>query len=409
MGASRRWAGPDGRYEFQPSLATAKQLSMYVHTRTLSWIAKRGVLPAPRQWRRAVYTTGFALAYGALVGTVSIARWLDGLFYPEFRRTPIQPPLFVVATPRSGTTYLHHLLSLDSDRFVSFRLYQTLAPSILLDRCIGQLAELDAETGLGLAQLVDAIDNRMFTDWDHIHRVGLRAYEEDENLFVYSLATPALYLLIPCLRQLPELANIESFGRRAVERLASDYRESVQRLVYLSGGTRVPLLKTVLFPSRLSVVDAAFPEARYVHVVRDPMQAIPSAVSMFHTMWQAHSPHIEATSADTRALAKMFVDHYGVLSEQRASLPAERCTTVHYEALVNDPVGSVERIYRAFGLPLSTSFVERLAAAARAATRFRSRHQYQLERFGLTPADIESALFYYRRECDQSSVGAGLA
>ena len=44
------------------------------------------------------------------------------------------PPVFVIATPRAGTTYLHHLLALDEERFVGFKLYQTIAPSILLER-----------------------------------------------------------------------------------------------------------------------------------------------------------------------------------------------------------------------------------------------------------------------------------
>ena len=165
---------------------------MYVHSRTLSWLARRGVLKNALTWRRGAYTAGFALAYTTLLGAVAFARWLDTWVYPEFRKTPIPAPLFVVATPRSGTTYLHHLLSLDDERFVSFKLYQTVAPSILLDRLVDNLHSLDQQTDLGLGQLIDAIDQRMFTDWDDIHRVGLRAYEEDENLFIYALASPAL-------------------------------------------------------------------------------------------------------------------------------------------------------------------------------------------------------------------------
>lgn len=380
---------------------------MYVHTRTLRWLARPDVVRETLSVRHAAFTALMALAYGALVGTVSVARWLDTLVYPTFRRTAVPPPLFVVATPRSGTTYLHRLLSLDADRFVSFKLYQTLAPSILLDRVIDHLAKLDAETDLGLAALLDGIDKRMFTDWNEIHRVGLRAYEEDENLFVYSLATPALYLLFPTIRQLPELANIESFGQPALDRLTIDYRESVRRLVYLSGGDRIPLLKTVLLPSRLPVAEAAFPDARYVHVLRDPNQAIPSAVSMFYTMWRTHSPHLKENSPNTRALADMFVEHYMILSKQRRALPSGRCTTVHYESLVTDPVGCVERIYEAFELPFSQEFRERVRTAARAAKNFRSRHNYRLDQFGLTQADIARATDQYQLEVDSAAARVG--
>jgi len=371
---------------------------MYVHSRTLSWLARRGVLQNALTWRRGVYTAGFAMAYTTLLGAVSLARWLDTLVYPEFRRTPIPSPLFVVATPRSGTTYLHHLLSLDHERFVSFKLYQTVAPSILLDRLVDQLHALDQQTDLGLSRLVDAIDQRMFTDWDDIHRVGLRAFEEDENLFIYALASPALYLLFPYIQALPELADLRSFEARALTRLSTDYRESVRRLVYLSGGAHTPLLKTVLLPSRLQVAETAFPDARYVHVVRDPRQAIPSAVSMFHAMWRTHSPEIEANSEATRALARMFVDHYRALGEQRRSLPESRVTTVRYEALMEDPVASVESIYRALGLEMHDAFRERVQAAVRAAGGFKSRHRYGMDQFGLSAADLELALGEYQAE-----------
>jgi LPS sulfotransferase NodH len=349
-------------------------------------------------WRRGVYTAGFALAYSTLLGTVSFARWLDSVLYPKFRKTPIPSPLFVVATPRSGTTYLHHLLSLDDERFVSFKLYQTVAPSIVLDRMIDQLHALDKQTELGLSLLLDAVDRRMFTDWDEIHRVGLRAFEEDENLFVYALASPALYLLFPFVRELPELADVRSFGSAAVQRLAREYRESVQRLLYVCPGARTPLLKTVLLPSRLEVAETAFPDARYIHVIRDPRQAIPSAVSMFHTMWRSHSPAIAQNSDDTRALAHMFVDHYRRLAEQRRSLPAERVVTVRYEALVEDPVASIGRIYRRLGMPVSERFLARVQHAARTAADFKSRHRYQLEQFGLSAQDLGLALEEYRAD-----------
>ena len=375
---------------------------MYVHSPTLTWLARRGALHKALTWRRGAYTAGFALAYTTLLGAVSLARWIDTWAYPEFKKTPIPSPLFVVATPRSGTTFLHHLLSLDDERFVSFKLYQTVAPSILLDRMVDQLHTLDRETDLGLNQLIDAIDQRMFTDWDDIHRVGLRAFEEDENLFVYALASPALYLLFPFIRELPELRDVRSFGAAAVQKLALEYRESVRRLLYVSksasGDVRVPLLKTVLLPSRLDVAEMAFPDARYIHVLRDPRQAIPSAVSMFHTMWRSHSPNIAQNSDDTRALCSMFVDHYRLLAEHRRSLPANRLLTVRYEALVEDPVASVERIYRTLGLEVTDRFLARVRRAAESAAKFKSRHRYQLDEFGLSSADLGPALDEYRAE-----------
>jgi hypothetical protein len=365
---------------------------MYVHTRTLGWLVRRAFFRKPFSVRRCLYAAGFGFGQAMLGAVVTLARALDRLQYPEFTALPVPAPLFVIATPRSGTTYLHHLLELDEERFFSCKLYQTILPSIALDRGLRRAGELDAATGRVFGRLIDAIDSRMFTDWEAIHRVSLRSAEEDENLFVSSLTSPALYLLFPFIRELPEFVEISRLGRRAVRRVADDYRETLRRWVYLEGDARTPLIKNVLLPSRLAVSDRAFPAARYVHVVRDPREAIPSAVSMFYAMWQSHSPNIAARSPATRALADMFLHHYRLLCDEGRKRPSDRWVQVRYEALVEDPVGTVERIYAAFGFPVSAAFRARLAHAAGEARRFKSRHRYDPSEFGLTEDDLRAGL-----------------
>lgn len=365
---------------------------MYVHARTLGWLVRRALFRRPFSFRRCFYAAGFGFAQVTLGPVVALARAFDRLAYPEFSALPVPAPLFVIATPRSGTTYLHHLLELDEERFFSCKLYQTILPSIALDRALHGAAELDASTGRLLGRLTEAIDSRMFTDWEAIHRVSLRSAEEDENLFVSSLTSPALYLLFPFIRELPEFVEISRLGGRAVRRVAEDYRETVRRWSYLERHARTPLIKNVLLPSRLIVSDRAFPAARYVHVVRDPREAIPSAVSMFYAMWQSHSPHIPADSPATRALADMFLQHYRLLCDEGRKRPSDRWVQVRYESLLEDPVATVERIYAAFGFPMSAQYRARLEHAADGARRFKSRHRYDLSEFGLTEHDLRVGL-----------------
>jgi len=365
---------------------------MYVHAKTVGWLTRRSAGNGGLTLRKGLYTSGFALAHAFMCSSVSIARWLDRFLYPDFELTPVTPPVFVIATPRSGTTFLHHLLALDDEHFVSFKLYQTLAPSVLLERAIAAIRGLDERARLGLGRVLDAIDRRMFTAWNGIHRVGLRADEEDENLFVYSLVSPALYMLFPAIQAMPELIDLSGFTQQSLRRLAHDYRETVRRLLYVSGGQRTPLIKNVLLPSRLPVAKLAFPNARYVHIVRDPREAIPSAVSLFYAMWQTHSPAIAPDSPATRALADMFLKHYRLLCDEDQQQPPESWITVRFESLVADPVGTVSLIYEALGMPVTDRFRERLEQAAADGRRFKSRHAYDLARFGLTEDDLRNAL-----------------
>lgn len=365
---------------------------MYVHVRSLGWLASRGLVKGPLSFRRVAYTFGFGLAESLLGGTLSLARSLDRLVYPELSRAPVPEPLFVLATPRSGTTYLHQLLALDEERFASCKLYQSIAPSIVLDRSIDWLSGLDGLAGRILGGLVEAIDRRMFTDWDGIHRVSLRSWEEDENPFVLSLTSPALYLLFPVVRELPEFVEISRLGRRVIRRVARDYRETVQRWVYLSGSERTPLIKNVLLPSRLPVAARAFPDARYIHILRDPRESIPSAVSLFYAMWQSHSPSIAADSPAVRALADMFLTHYRLLLEEAQKQPSDRWIQVRYASLIEDPVGTIERIYETLGFSVSDTFRARLEQAASKGRSFKSSHSYDLGEYGLTEDDLRAGL-----------------
>ena len=52
-------------------------------------------------------------------------RLLDEVFYPNYRKTKLKDPVFIISNPRSGTSYLHRLLCLDEDRFTYFMLYHT--------------------------------------------------------------------------------------------------------------------------------------------------------------------------------------------------------------------------------------------------------------------------------------------
>jgi hypothetical protein len=63
---------------------------------------------------------------------------------------------------------------------------------------------------------------------------------------------------------------------------------------------------------------------------------------------------------------------------------------VHYDDLVTDPAGTVEGIYRHFGLPLTSAAadaIRALAASSRAGGR--SAHRYTLDDFGLTGDEVD--------------------
>lgn len=368
---------------------------MYVHWPTWRYILRRSLRDAPHAPRRATRVAQLAAAHGTLLPLVRTGRALDPWLYPDLRNQRTLEPVFITATPRSGTTLLYRLLSLDDARFASVRLYQSLLPSVLLERSVRQLARADRHHGAHLRRLLEAIEQRWLAGWSDIHPLGFEHLEEDESHFVYAALSPGMYLLHPFPDELPHLWRLDAMRTDIRRAVARDYQGTLQRLVFAAGGAQTPLIKNVLLAGRLQTVRQAFPDARFICLVRHPYESIASAVSMFHRMWRTHSPQLGPRSAAVRALAAMWIEDYRRLHTMGQQLPAHQWLTLPYGSLVAHPRESVLRIYRWLGAEPSAEFLQRLQRQIEQERHFRSRHRYRLEDYGLSRAHIFEAL----RDC----------
>jgi hypothetical protein len=69
----------------------------------------------------------------------AVCMHLDRLFCAGYRRIQIEKPVFIVGNARSGTTLFHRLLCGDEDRFVYFRTWEILFPSLVQKKAIRAL------------------------------------------------------------------------------------------------------------------------------------------------------------------------------------------------------------------------------------------------------------------------------
>ena len=338
-----------------------------------------------RRWRsprRILWTIISILSVTTVYGLNVVCRLLDEVLFPGYRSVTVRPPVIIVATPRSGTTYLHGLMACDRKNFACFKLYQTLLPSVTIYRIIDRIANLDHRIGGPIASLLRRMDRRLFGGWERIHPMGLAGPEEDEGLFLFTFATPAIYMLFPFFREVAALRfadRLPDWKRRAI---GAYYRNSVKRFIYATGGdTRILLLKSVLFNSRMKIVMDAFPGARIVYLVRSPYEAIPSFVSMFTAFWKVHSPDIPRDSETAREWAELAMEYYRYFHDNRRHLDASNVIEVRYDDLIGDPIGTIGGIYSRFKMDMAPEARDRMAAEAGKTGGFRSAHDYSLEEF----------------------------
>ena len=115
---------------------------MYLNIGLTSRALFHSYLGQPFRLRRWLITTFFMLLLSSFWVVVALGRALDHVFFPGFRRQKIRRPVFIIAPPRSGTTFLQKLLAQNREVFAPVLMYQTIFPSIFLQKIILGIANL---------------------------------------------------------------------------------------------------------------------------------------------------------------------------------------------------------------------------------------------------------------------------
>lgn len=310
---------------------------------------------------------------------------LDHLFFPSHRRLAIRQPVFVIGNPRSGTTLFHRLLSHDQEHFHSFRTWEILFPSILQQRVIAGLGRRDARRGGTLRRRIEAFEARRLGSFAKIHQIGLFLPEEDGKLLLHVLASPDLTWFFPP----EEFGPLTRFDREIApglqQRILAFYAGCIRRHASVWGRDRQLLSKNPFFTGKIRALRQAFPDCRFVCLVRNPLETIPSTINMTRTIMKIPVGPNEMLD---RAIYAQLKDYYLYALEQLSDMPAERCAFVTYDELVRAPDQVVTELYRRFGLDISPAFAAQLTAETCAVRERQSAHRYSLADTAITQAEI---------------------
>jgi hypothetical protein len=342
------------------------------------------------------------LSLWALVNAVCLQ--LDRILFPGYRKLRIRNPVFIVGNARSGTTLFHRLLCGDEERFVYFRTWEVLFPSLLQKRMIRALAAGYSRIFPDSFQRLAAWERRQLQSLKAMHPIGIDKPEEDEFLLLIPFASATLAVFFPYVDRLQELVHFDGRPARVRQRIMRFYRECVARQLYLHGGDRTLVSKNPSFVTKLQSLAQEFPDAKFVYLIRNPFETIPSLLKLMRTIWQGlglDSDHIESS---TRQLAEGCMRDYRYAIEVLSELPEDRYAIVEYTDLVADPRAAVEQVYDRLKLSISADFKGRLAAERSRQRRYQSENVYSLEEFGISQAEVSQGLagilerFGYRPE-----------
>ncbi|MDE0050115.1 MAG: SDR family oxidoreductase [Rhodospirillales bacterium] len=316
--------------------------------------------------------------------------------HPEIEREEIERPVFVAGINRTGTTFLHRLLSRDP-QFWALRRYELTEP-VLSTGEYGTVAwtaedprRVYAEELLSATGAIDALAG--------LHRVDMSEPEEDFMLLWLAFRTWAFTIA----HYVPEYGRwLAAAGSREVY---AHHRYVMQNFTWQRRqrepeGQQHWLLKAPFHLRELEALLEAYPDAVFIQTHREPVE--------FMASWNSLAERLRGFATEPRPPHETGAEQLAFMSGMlngamrfRAANPAleERWVDVRYADLVADPMAVARDIYARLGWPL-----EKAAAGAMEdwldlqaeQRRHEPRHEYSLEDYGLTPAAVDAAFAPYR-------------
>lgn len=285
---------------------------------------------APRYWHRAAILTA-----GSVLNSWYCRRE-ERTYGDLLDRVTAPPPVFILGHWRSGTTLLHHLLALD-DRFAYPNLYEVFFPHTFL-------CTEDDRAGL-VASLIPR--TRVF---DNVTQ-GLDLPNEDEfATAAASLCSPYLWWAFPRnARRYERYLTFRGVPKDEVDRWKAAFVTFMKKLTIRHN--RPLLLKSPPHTGRVALLRDLFPDARFVHVHRDPYTVFRSTRHMNDVLTRS----LQFQKPDTSDLDEAVIRRYRMMHDayfdERGRVPDGRLHEIAFHDLERDPVGQIRGIYEALGLP----------------------------------------------------------
>ena len=170
------------------------------------------------------------------------------------------------------------------------------------------------------------------------------------------------------------------------------YRSCLQRRLFASGPKKMILTKATQSSGAVESLLEAFPDAKFITIIRHPYKSVASHVSVFWPVWQAHSPAMKKDGPESKAYARLAVRWFQHLFQFRLKVNPRQYYCIDYRDLTRDPKAALEKLYEHFGWTMSPALQEKLAAATQQQRDFKSKHEYKLEEFGLSKEWIQQEL-----------------
>lgn len=315
-------------------------------------LADNGFRVSPAYWHRAAVIT---LASLSNAGFAAVEAWR---FDKVIARAPLpRAPLFILGHWRSGTTLLHELLAQDTAQFQFPNTYQVVNPLTFLTT-----EHLTTKLFPWLIPATRPMDNMT---------MSFTSPQEDE--FAPLLMTLfSLYLGISFPHRMDHYDRYMTFHDVPAADVQAWQTAFVAFCKKLSlNDRRTLLIKSPPHTARIRTILQMFPDARFLHIHRDPYRVFQSQRHFFDTAgWYTYLQTPDPAVIDDGILRRHEV-MYDAYFQDLPLIAPDRIHEIRFADLEADPVGQTAAAYDHLSLDGFDAFEPRLQAYAHGLKTYR--------------------------------------
>jgi hypothetical protein len=330
-----------------------------------------------------------AVVFTFLRTIVAIGMALDHLFFPRLGRTRANRPIVLVGNPRTGTTFLQRFLA-DEGFGSGMELFLMLYPSLLIQKIFRPLLPLLEKLSPARFHSTDA------------HQTSLTSVETDDVAVLFRYLDG--FFLYGFFLSFDEEDRLPWFDPRVRDTSDRDmtWLDALWRRSLVLHKSERNIAKLFSLAVRLPQFLERFPEAQILYMARDPLSIIPSSMSLVvgvldraFGFWSLPEPvrrrWLDRMYKAWILLLQKFHEDWttGVIDKKRVFI-------VRYDRMMADFEGLMDEMCTFLGHEMTPALRATVHKRGEKQRSYESEHKYDLEKFGLTEAQIrrDCAFFY---------------
>jgi hypothetical protein len=249
-----------------------------------------------------------------------------------------KPPIFIIGHWRSGTTYLHNLISQDP-AFGYPTTFQTVTPGVFLR--FEKLIKPLVAASLPPKRPEDDVD------------LGVDFPQEEEyamgNLSPYSFYNG--WCFPRNMNFYYRFVTMEGVPQKWVDEWKKIYLYYLKKVTVYSQGKQL-ILKNPSNTARIKLLLEMFPEAQFIHIYRNPYHTFLSMkrnIETEMTLYCVQKP--QDITIFEQAMVYLYKKMYTKYFKEKDLIPHGNLVEVKYENLISHPLEVIKKIYQELRLP----------------------------------------------------------